>query len=136
MSSKYPTVRRSQVITTWGPGALIDLPRHAGIVGSLEVWPNIGGLEEIVDQRVTQKLALVMGIVAPKLYAPPPDTSTPGEKDQGIGVRRFPQWFLVQEKSASGSSFLSRRLVQHKALDERWRFEWRLVQSSIRPSTV
>ena len=28
MSSKYPTVRRSQVITTWGPGALIDLPRQ------------------------------------------------------------------------------------------------------------
>ena len=123
MSSKYPTVRRSQVITTWGPGALIDLPRHAGIVGSLEVWPNIGGLEEIVDQRVTQKLALFMGIVAPKLYAPPPDATTPGEKDRGIGVKRFPQWFLVQEKSASGGSFLSRRLVQHKALDERWRFD-------------
>ena len=66
MSGKYPTVRRSQVITTWGPGALIALPRHAGIVGSLEVWPHPGELEEIVDQRITQKLALLMGIAAPK----------------------------------------------------------------------
>ena len=123
MSSKYPTVRRSQVITTWGPGALIDLPRHAGIVGSLEAWPNPSGLEEIVDQRIPQKLALVMGIAAPKLYAPPPDTTAPGEKDQGIGVRRFPQWFIVQEKSGSGGSFRSRRLVQHKALDARWRLD-------------
>lgn len=123
MSGKYPTVRRSQVITTWGPGALIDLPRHAGIVGSLEAWPNSSGLEEIVDQRITQKLALLMGIAAPKLYAPPPDTAGPGEKDQGIGVRRFPQWFLVQEKTVSGGNLRSRRLVQHKALDERWRFD-------------
>jgi len=26
-------VRRGQVITTYGPGALIDLPRHSALVG-------------------------------------------------------------------------------------------------------
>lgn len=123
MSGKYPTVRRSQVITTWGPGALIDLPRHAGIVGSLEAWPPAGALEEIVDQRITQKLALLMGIAAPKLLAPPPDDAAPGEKDQGIGVRRFPEWFLVQEKTSQNESLRSRRLVHRKALDEKWRFD-------------
>lgn len=121
MSGKYPTVRRSQVITTWGPGALIDLPRHAGIVGSLEAWPHAGELEEIIDQRITQKLALLMGIAAPKLLAPPPDDAAPGEKDQGIGVRRFPEWFLVQEKASQNESLRSRRLVHRKALDEKTR---------------
>ncbi|MFL5872328.1 MAG: DrmB family protein [Solirubrobacterales bacterium] len=124
MSGKYPTVRRSQVITTWGPGALIDLPRHAGIVGSLEVWPHPGELEEIVDQRITQKLALLLGIAAPKLLAPPPDDAAPGEKDQGIGVRRFPEWFLVQEKTSQNESVRSRRLIHRRALDEKTkRFE-------------
>jgi Domain of unknown function (DUF1998) len=121
MSGKFPTVRRSQVITTWGPGALIDLPRHAGIVGSLEAWPHPGELEEIVDQRITQKLALLMGIAAPKLLAPPPDDAAPGEKDQGIGVRRFPEWFLVQEKASQSESLRSRRLVHRKKLDEKTR---------------
>ena len=26
-------LRQSQVITTYGPGALIDLPRHSAIIG-------------------------------------------------------------------------------------------------------
>ena len=40
-SEAHGQVRRSQVITTYGPGALIDLPRHSAIVGGLETWPKI-----------------------------------------------------------------------------------------------
>ena len=45
-------IRRSQAITTWGPGALIDLPRHSGIVGGLETWPKVDVLDEIADPRL------------------------------------------------------------------------------------
>ena len=38
-------VRRGQVITTYGPGALIDLPRHSAIVGGLDTWPKVSDLE-------------------------------------------------------------------------------------------
>jgi hypothetical protein len=31
-------IRRGQIITTYGPGALIDLPKHSAIVGGLETW--------------------------------------------------------------------------------------------------
>ena len=31
-------VRQSQVVTSYGPGAMIDLPNHAVIVGGLEGW--------------------------------------------------------------------------------------------------
>ena len=42
MSRKaHGQLRRSQVITTYGPGALIDLPRHSAIVGGLETWPTV-----------------------------------------------------------------------------------------------
>ena len=111
-------VRRSQVITTWGPGALIDLPRHSAIVGGLETWPNIGDLDEIVDQRVTQKLGLLMGVSDPRLYAPPADSSAPGEPKRGIGVWRFPQYFLVQEKAQQDARSRSRRVVPQRVLEK------------------
>ena len=31
-------LRQSQVVTTFGPGAMVDLPDHAVIVGGLEHW--------------------------------------------------------------------------------------------------
>jgi hypothetical protein len=116
-------VRRSQVITTWGPGSLIDLPRHAGIVGGLETWPNVGDLEEIVDQRLVRKLALMTGLPDPRLYAPPPDATAPGERKRGIGVWRFPEWFLVQERAADDAQVRSRRLIRRTQLDEKGRFD-------------
>jgi hypothetical protein len=44
-------VRRGQVITTYGPGALIDLPRHSAIVGGLDTWPSIGDLTTLYGAR-------------------------------------------------------------------------------------
>ena len=115
-------VRRSQVITTWGPGSLIDLPRHSGIVGGLETWPKVHDLEEIVDPRLTRKLMRLTGVTSPRLYAPPPDTAAPGDPVRGIGVWRFPEWMLVQEKDTGGRGRRERRLVHRKELDERGRF--------------
>ena len=48
-------LRQSQVITTYGPGALVDLPKHAAIMGGLDTWPN--DLDEIVEPRMTQALS-------------------------------------------------------------------------------
>ena len=115
-------VRRSQVITTWGPGSLIDLPRHSGIVGGLETWPKVHDLEEIIDPRLTRKLMRLTGVTSPRLYAPPPDTAAPGDPVRGIGVWRFPEWMLVQEKDTGGRGRRERRLVHRKELDERGRF--------------
>ena len=33
-------IRMSQVVTIYGPGALIDLPRDSAIVGGLDTWPK------------------------------------------------------------------------------------------------
>ena len=49
-------IRQSQVITTYGPGALIDLPRHSANIGGLDTWPNPGSLDEIVEPRLARKL--------------------------------------------------------------------------------
>jgi hypothetical protein len=120
-------VRRGQVITTYGPGALIDLPKHSAIVGGLETWPKTSDLEEISELRLTRKLQIMTGVTAPRLYAPPPDENDPRESVKGIGVWRFPEWFIVQEASGSVERERSRRLVHRKELDDKGRFDGRPV---------
>ncbi len=130
MSADRGQIRRSQVITTYGPGALIELPRDSAIVAGLETWATPGrsqGLEEIVEPRLSRRLAGRHGIEWPRFYAPPADTALPWEKRRGIEAWRFPLWFVVQEKApaAPGRRIRSRRLVHRKTLDEgrRLRFE-------------
>ena len=128
MSRKsHGQVRRGQVITTYGPGALIDLPRHSAIVGGLETWPKTSDLEEIPELRLTRKLQIMTGVTAPRLFAPPPDENDPRETAKGIGVWRFPEWFIVQEASGSEERERSRRLVHRKELDDKGRFDGRPV---------
>lgn len=126
MSRKaHGQVRRSQVITTYGPGALIDLPRYSGIVGGLDTWPKTSELDEILEPRLTAKLQVMTRVVSPRLYCPPAEETDPSEKRMGIGVWRFPEWFVVQE--APGGGERSRRLVKRTALDEKQRFDGRAV---------
>lgn len=120
-------VRRSQVITTYGPGALIDLPRHSAIVGGLDTWPKIGDLDEVVEPRLTLKLQSMTGVASPRLYAPPADDNDPSKPAKGIVVWRFPEWFVVQEETGSDERERSRRLVHRKALDSKGRFDQRPV---------
>jgi hypothetical protein len=128
MSPKaHGQIRRGQVITTYGPGALIDLPRHAAIVGGLDTWPSTNDLEEIVEPRLARKLEIMTGVPSPRLYAPPPDSNDPGEPRRGIGAWRFPEWFVVQDEGHGEDRARSRRLVHRKKLDERGRFDGRAV---------
>ncbi len=128
MSKKaHGQIRRSQVITTYGPGALIDLPKHSAIVGGLDTWPKPGNLEEIVEPRLTLKLRTMTGVAVPKLYSPPPDESVLGATPPGIGLWRFPEWVVVQESNSGDQRESSRRLVSRKALDEKGRFDGRDV---------
>src|SRR5262249_48756118 len=120
-------IRRGQVITTYGPGALIDLPEHSAIVGGLETWPKPADLEEIHEPRLARKLQAMTGVAGPRLFAPPPESNDPSEPTRGIGAWRFPEWFVVQEAGGGEERERCRRLVSRKALDERGRFEGRPV---------
>ena len=117
------TLRQSQVITTYGPGALIDLPRHSAIVGGLETWPK--GLEEILERRLSSVLQKITDVPSPKLYAPPPEPDPPWAEPRDIGAWRFPEWFVVQQAIGEGRG-QKRRLVHRQAL-ERGRYENRPV---------
>ena len=123
------------MITTYGPGALIDLPRDSAIVGGLETWPRPSKLQEIDEPRLSSKLRSMTAAPAPRLHAPPPAANAPWEPAQGIGAWRFPEWFVVQEAAGgvpdTGGDTprrrRSRRLVHRTALDGRGRFDARPV---------
>ena len=113
-------LRQSQVITTYGPGALVDLPRHSAIMGGLDTWPK--DLDEIVEPRLVRVLRNLTDVPSPKLFAPPPAPDEPWASPRGIGAWRFPEWFVVQEDN-DGDQERSRRLVHRKSLDDRGRFD-------------
>ena len=116
-------LRCSHVITTYGPGALIDLPTESAIVGGLDTWPKAGDLKSIQELRLSRKLEAMTGVKAPRLYTPPAASNDPREPTRGIGAWRFPQWFVVQEKTGGDERERSRRLVHRKALDDRGKFD-------------
>ena len=122
-------VRRSQVITTYGPGALIDLPQESAIVAGLDEWPPPHKLDEIDEPRLARKLQAITGVATVQLLAPPPVSSDPSAAPIGIGAWRFPEWFVVQAADAGegAAHTRSRRLVHRKALDDKRRFEGRDV---------
>ncbi len=115
-------IRRSQVITTYGPGALIDLPRDSAVMAGIDGWRQ---LERLDEPRVQQALARMTGVQSPELRVPP--TPDPAEfwsaSPKGIDAYRFPEWFVVQEapkwaNPASPDRPRSRRLVHRKALEK------------------
>jgi len=118
------TLRQSQVITTYGPGALLDLPEDAAIVGGLETWPH-GKLEQIDEARLSEVIYRITKVPAPGLFAPPPVPNVPWEKRQDIGAWRFPEWFVVQFVEWEGRA-QKRRLVRRTAL-ENGKFEGKAV---------
>ena len=118
-------LRRSQVITTFGPGALIDLPNDSAIVGGLDTWGAETSLEPIEEPRLSAKLTSMTGVPDPRLYAPPPEPDHWQDRQRGIGAWRFPEWFVVQESNPTARgrpNSRSRRMVHRTALD-RGRFD-------------
>lgn len=125
------SVRRSQVITTYGPGALIDLPKDSAVVGGLDWWPHTHLLEEIDEPRLAARLRGLAGGVPPALFAPPAASDRPGVNSPGITSPRFPEWFLVQNEAAPDRrgrpGRTARRIVHRTALDERRKFNGKPV---------
>ena len=94
MSKPHGQMRRSQIITTFGPGAMLDLPDHSVLVGGLDFWSKGG--EEILEPRLVEKLQDLLQTPALKLLSPPPDDEGPGAAPTGITAWQFPEWFITQ----------------------------------------
>src|SRR6516164_6456868 len=92
-------LRQSQVLTTFGPGAMVDLPDRAVLIEGLQGWRFTGGRQkqEVQEARLVAKLQDKLQLPSVRLVRPPPFDERPGVKSSTIGARIFPTWFLVQE---------------------------------------
>jgi hypothetical protein len=109
-------VRQSQVVTTFGPGSIFELPEYSVIVGGLEYW-TMG--DEILEPRLAAKLKRLLDVTNLSLHAPPPDNDDPtSAQTTGITCFQFPERFITQGALAteSGRSTRSRRLISRSSL--------------------
>lgn len=97
MKAKIPPtgeLRRSQVLTTFGPGAMVDLPNHSVLVAGLDYWK--GDKERVYEDRLEQWLRRRLKVPELKLFSPPVDSGEANAPRTGIDVFQFPTWFLGQ----------------------------------------
>ncbi|MFO1419610.1 MAG: DUF1998 domain-containing protein [Candidatus Competibacteraceae bacterium] len=111
-------LRRSQLLNTFGPGALIDLPDYSVLVGGLDHWRWPDHLPARIDEpRLLQKIGLLLPDVR-ELREPPVD-SDPDEPRSGITVWQFPEWFITQDILHAHPRFgRARRLVHRRLLEK------------------
>ena len=68
-----PQIRSSQLITTFGPGAMVDLPDDAVIIAGLDRWRynKNSPLPTIPEPRLQGKIERLMGVQGLALRKPP-----------------------------------------------------------------
>lgn len=94
-------IRPSQLIFTYGVGALIDLPRLSVIVRGLDDWNMVaGGADRITEERLLRAVQSQLSEVK-ELRAPPYDPNDKpflnpfsGATRVGVPVALFPRWLF------------------------------------------
>lgn len=99
---KLGEVRPSQVIFTYGVGALVDLPHLSGLVMGLDDWTVDGGVARTIDEeRLLRTVRWQLGDQVQRLVSPPSLPPTTGTPDPfgplariGVPVALFPRWLF------------------------------------------
>ena len=112
-------LRQSQFVTTYGPGAMIDLPDCSVIVSGLRDWSHLRR-EKIEEPRLVPKLGKLLGLPSLDLYTPPHHEEN-ARQLAPVDARIFPTWFIVKDTRPSPRNphWRRRRLVKWRHLDRR-----------------
>jgi len=107
-------IRMSQLITTFGPGSMVDLPDYAVLISGLDFW-TAGG-ETISEPRLQEKLAKVLNVPTVELRTPPAVDNDPTAPPRNIVGFQFPEWFITQDLEQGYQGTRTRLLVHRKSL--------------------
>lgn len=99
--SEVGELRPSQILVSFGVGALVDLPNLSVLVMGLEDWP-VAHSTEICEERLLASVQNVLGAQVKKLLTPPRGPESVGgrmnwfdEAHQiGVPVAAFPRWLV------------------------------------------
>jgi hypothetical protein len=105
-------IRQSQLVTTFGPGSMVDLPKYSVLIGGLDFW-SPGG-QSISEPRLSQKLARILAVPSVELKSPPPADEDPTAPPRGINGFQFPEWFITQDLEQQGRQGVRSRLLVHR----------------------
>lgn len=92
-------LRPSQILTTFGVGAVVDLPNISGMVMGLEEWRRDGSAE-IGEERLLEAVRAALGQQVALLLRPPvttedgPPAPFADVPSPGVPVAPFPRWML------------------------------------------
>lgn len=100
-------IRQSQVVTTFGPGAMVDLVDHAVLIGGLNFWRYTTakpgqGIKVIHEPRLRDALAERLRPRGIQLHYENAFREPPAGDDDdpnvacGVEALEFPQWFVCQ----------------------------------------
>ncbi|MFD1035451.1 DrmB family protein [Sphingomonas hankookensis] len=134
MSNKRITLRQSQLVFGFGPGAMVDLPTRSVVVGGLDLWHmrERGSWRTIHEPRAVAVLETLLRAthrlgddVRLTLRTPPAhdEGRTATAEPPGIEARIFPAWFVAREGEAAGD-IRRRRLVRWQDLNPRGRADF------------
>jgi hypothetical protein len=112
-----PQIRQGQLITTFGPGAMTDLPERSVLIAGLDAW--VGERRQIQEPRLARKVAELLGAQTIRLECPPE-----ADRDGGgfVWSYVFPLWFVTQNLiPGRPPGWRTRRLVQWSGLEDKGR---------------
>ncbi|MDR3488421.1 MAG: DUF1998 domain-containing protein [Bradyrhizobium sp.] len=124
--------RLSQLISTFGPGAMIDLPTRSVVVGGLEQWDMKGNsFSTLPEPRLTMRLEQILKDQGRldqgahlTLRTPPTSLDARDGIPRGVAAPVFPTWFIceqIETASGAGKDARRRRLVRWQDLDTKGR---------------
>jgi hypothetical protein len=115
-------IRQSQLITTFGPGAMTDLPERSVLISGLDFW--FGERTLVSEPRLAGKIATLLQVPAVRLETPPASGDVDDLRPSGVPVFRFPEWFVTQDSPGlfAGDGRRTRYLVHLRALARGNRF--------------
>lgn len=98
-------VRRSQVIRTYGAGSLMDLLDRSALIGGLDFWKfGTEGSTPVVEPRLRETVAGMLAKLDDPIQLsqdkpfllPPAGLEGEPQRNNGVEVFEFPQWFVCQ----------------------------------------
>ncbi|WP_291378169.1 DUF1998 domain-containing protein [Demequina sp.] len=90
MTTRVLRLSASQLISPFGPGAVVDVLGESFVTLTGENWPKRSLLEEVVCERLSSRIGVQ------KLYRPPMRDDAADPHALGIQVARFPAWLFCQ----------------------------------------
>lgn len=87
-------IRKSQSVTTYGPGSLVDFPRMSAVIEGIDNWESTLGKYAFDKLKIHERnLEQILG----KKFFIQPQLMENGKSVNGISARRFPEYCYCPE---------------------------------------